>query len=144
MLRDDGRSERAIFVIDKQGIIRYVDIHDIDEQPNNEELFKVLAQLEPELTEKWEKTHVTDTSQPEPDADVVLYCTPWCPSCRRARAFLNENDIPYVEVDVSRDRAAADRVRGWANGYETTPTFNIKGNIIVNFNKKEVEDALGM
>lgn len=144
MLRDDGRSERAIFVIDKQGIIRYVDIHDIDEQPNNEELFKVLAQLEPELTEKWEKNHVIDTSQPEPDADVVLYCTPWCPSCRRARAFLNENDIPYVEVDVSRDRAAADRVRGWANGYETTPTFNIKGNIIVNFNKKEVEDALGM
>lgn len=144
MLRDDGRSERAIFVIDKQGIIRYVDIHDIDEQPNNEELFKVLAQLEPDLTEKWEKTHVIDTSQPEPDADVVLYCTPWCPSCRRARAFLNENDIPYVEVDVSRDRAAADRVRGWANGYETTPTFNIKGNIIVNFNKKEVEDALGM
>jgi len=28
----EGRSERAIFVIDKQGIIRHIDIHDIDLQ----------------------------------------------------------------------------------------------------------------
>ena len=30
----DGYSERAIFVIDKRGFIRYIDIHDIDEQPD--------------------------------------------------------------------------------------------------------------
>ena len=32
----EGRSERALFVIDKQGVIQYIDIHDIDEQPDNE------------------------------------------------------------------------------------------------------------
>ena len=32
-------SERAIFVIDKRGVIRYVDVHDIGEQPDNEVLF---------------------------------------------------------------------------------------------------------
>ena len=144
VLRDDGRSERAIFVIDKQGIIRYVDIHDIDEQPNNDDLFKVLAELEPELTALWESTYVIDDAQPEPEADVVLYCTPWCPACRRARAFFKEQDIPYIEIDVSRDRAAAERVKGWANGYQTTPTINIKGKIIVNFNKQEVQEALGL
>src|SRR5512136_1427972 len=53
VLRDDGRSERAIFVIDKQGIIRYVDVHDIDLQPDNEELFRVLAQIEPQLSAAW-------------------------------------------------------------------------------------------
>jgi alkyl hydroperoxide reductase subunit AhpC len=47
VLRDDGKSERAIFVIDKMGIVRYVDVHDIDLQPDNEELFRVLAELEP-------------------------------------------------------------------------------------------------
>jgi glutaredoxin len=142
VLRKEGISERAIFVIDKSGIIRYIDIHDIDNQPNNEELFQVLAELEPELTAKWEAENTLAVPQPEPEADVILYCTPWCPSCRRARAYLNENDIPYVEIDISRDRAAAERIRGWANGYETTPTFNIKGTIIVNFDKEKVAQAL--
>ena len=95
------------------------------------------------MTEKWDNENVIE-SQPEPEADVVLYCTPWCPACRRARAYLQENDIPYVEVDTSRDREAAERLKGWANGYETTPTFNIKGKIIVNFKKQEVAEALGL
>ena len=45
VLRPEGKSERAIFVIDKQGIIRYVDVHDISTQPDNEELFRVLAEV---------------------------------------------------------------------------------------------------
>ena len=32
-LRGDGQSERAIFVVDRGGVLRYIDIHDIDEQP---------------------------------------------------------------------------------------------------------------
>ena len=47
VLRAEGYSERAIFVLDKQGIVRYVDVHDIDQQPDNEELFRVLEKLEP-------------------------------------------------------------------------------------------------
>ncbi len=53
VLRPEGYSERAIFVIDKQGIIRYVDVHDIDLQPDNEELFRVLGQIEPVLSAAW-------------------------------------------------------------------------------------------
>ncbi|EGL82633.1 alkyl hydroperoxide reductase/ Thiol specific antioxidant/ Mal allergen [Caldalkalibacillus thermarum TA2.A1] len=41
-----GASERALFIIDKQGIIRFIDVHPIDEQPDNEELFEVLRKLE--------------------------------------------------------------------------------------------------
>ena len=47
VLRPDGKSERAIFVIDKQGIIRYVDVHDIDKQPDRDVLFAELEKLEP-------------------------------------------------------------------------------------------------
>lgn len=34
VLRSDGTSERALFVIDKQGIIRYIDVHDINKRPD--------------------------------------------------------------------------------------------------------------
>ena len=46
ILRSDGVSERALFVIDKKGIIRYMDVHDINERPSLEILIKELEKLE--------------------------------------------------------------------------------------------------
>ncbi len=43
--RNEGFSERAIFVIDKEGFIRYIDIHDIGDRPSNEVLFKELERI---------------------------------------------------------------------------------------------------
>jgi len=143
VLRPEGKSERAIFVLDKEGIIRYVDVHDIDQQPDNEELFRVLAQIDPQAAAA-ARPAAQPQAEPAPTADVVMYCTPWCPACKRARAYLKGRNIDYVEVDISRDRAAAQRVRGWANGNETTPTFNIKGTVIVNFDQAKVNRALGI
>ncbi len=45
VLRSDGLSERALFVIDKKGVIRYIDIHDINEKPPISELEKALEGL---------------------------------------------------------------------------------------------------
>lgn len=33
VLRGEGKAERAIFVVDKAGVIRHIDVHDIDEPP---------------------------------------------------------------------------------------------------------------
>ena len=41
----DGISERALFIVDKQGKIAYKDIHEISDQPDNEDLFEVLRKL---------------------------------------------------------------------------------------------------
>jgi len=43
--RKEGHSERALFVVDKQGKVVYKDVHDISHQPDNEEVFKVLRTL---------------------------------------------------------------------------------------------------
>ena len=42
---NDGISERALFIVDKEGKLAYKDIHDIADQPDNEELFEVLRKL---------------------------------------------------------------------------------------------------
>ena len=46
VLRSDGVTERALFIIDKKGIIRYIDIHDINKLPPLEELVKALEDLQ--------------------------------------------------------------------------------------------------
>src|SRR6185369_5655935 len=45
VLRNTGISERAIFVVDKQGIIRYIDIHDIGEVPPTDKIIEALDAL---------------------------------------------------------------------------------------------------
>jgi peroxiredoxin (alkyl hydroperoxide reductase subunit C) len=45
VLRSDGVSERALFIIDKKGIIRHIDIHDINEKPSLKDLAKALEEL---------------------------------------------------------------------------------------------------
>lgn len=46
ILRSDGVTERAIFVIDKKGIIRYIGVGDINKRPRLEILVKELERLE--------------------------------------------------------------------------------------------------
>ena len=144
VLREEGKSERAIFVIDKEGIIRYVDVHDIDLQPDNDVLIKVLEAVDPEAAEKAAANAkpIEHKDFVEPDAEVVMYCTKWCPGCRRAREWFAKNNIEYVEVDITKERMAAELVKEWNDGSETTPTFNINGQIFPLFDIQKIEKAL--
>ncbi|MGD9817880.1 MAG: peroxiredoxin [Desulfomonilaceae bacterium] len=45
ILRSDGVSERATVVIDKHGVVRYVEVHDINAIPRLEDLVKELNKL---------------------------------------------------------------------------------------------------
>jgi peroxiredoxin len=43
---ESGQAERAIFVIDKKGLIAYLDIHDISEQPPTDKIIEALDRLQ--------------------------------------------------------------------------------------------------
>ncbi|MBW2560172.1 MAG: redoxin domain-containing protein [Deltaproteobacteria bacterium] len=45
VLRSDGTAERAIIIIDKGGIIRYIDVNDINKRPFLESIIKELEKL---------------------------------------------------------------------------------------------------
>ncbi len=46
VLRREGVAERAIFIIDKEGIIRYIDIHDINDDPGMNAIIRTLEEIE--------------------------------------------------------------------------------------------------
>jgi glutaredoxin len=151
ILRQEGYSERALFIIDKQSVIRYIDIHDIDDQPDNEMLFQELAKVAgvpvPHAITDADvlsaSTDIGDISREKPPK-VIMYCTNWCPACRRARDYLKQHDIVYEEIDIGSDRKAAERVRGWADGNETTPTFEVWDQVVVNFLRARLNTLLGI
>jgi mycoredoxin len=54
---------------------------------------------------------------------IVLYSTTWCGDCRRSKRWLNDNAIPYTEIDIERDATAAEYVRQVNHGHSVVPTI---------------------
>lgn len=140
VLRPEGHSERAIFIIDKEGIIRYIDIHDIDEQPDNDVLLAELKKIIPNSESQINRLY--QDNEEIPSSGVVMYCTPWCPDCRKARVWLKERGVDFVEVDISVNLNAARKVRSWGQGYQITPTFDVNGQIVLDFDQQKLSEML--
>jgi glutaredoxin len=73
---------------------------------------------------------------------VVLFCNKWCPGCRRARLWFENNQVEYTEYDVTRNPAAAKQVKEWTGGNLTTPTFYVNGEVVVDWKEDEVSRLL--
>ncbi len=144
VLRSEGHSERAIFVIDRRGIIRYIDIHNIDEQPDNAVLFAELEKLAPPAGAQAHPPVLAPAATPAslPHGGIVRYCTPWCPDCRTARQWMKDCNLQFTEVDVTRNPDAAAQVRRWNDGSLVTPTFDVDGTIVSDFDKTRLSEIL--
>ncbi len=148
----EGHSERAIFVLDRVGIIRYIDIHPIDDRPNNEELRKVLRALEAEYKAEAKQESEAAASMGVyageedavaiPEGDVVLYCARWCKDCRKAKAWLEEHGVSYVEVDIDYNFAARAQVRKWGGGSLITPVILFDETVILDYDVPRLEESL--
>jgi len=74
---------------------------------------------------------------------VIIYTTPTCRFCAAAKRYLQERKIPFRDVDVSRNpAAAAEMVR--KSGQQGVPVLDINGKIIIGFDKPKINSALGI
>jgi glutaredoxin 3 len=74
---------------------------------------------------------------------VIIYGTPTCPYCVKAKQFLKENQVAFGDFDVSSNRAAADEMAR-KSGQMGVPVLDIDGEIIVGFDKERIKAALGL
>ena len=78
-----------------------------------------------------------------PTHRVLVFTTPTCPWCVRAKHYLRQRNVKFREVDVSRDPAAArDLVR--RTGQMGVPVVEIDGRPIVGFDKQQIDRLLGL
>jgi glutaredoxin 3 len=74
---------------------------------------------------------------------VVVYSSPTCVWCMRAKTYLRTQGVAFRDVDVSRDPAAArDLVR--RTGQMGVPVIEIDGHPIVGFDQARIDSALGL
>ena len=78
-----------------------------------------------------------------PGHRVIVFSTPTCVWCGRAKTYLRSRGIAFRDVDVSRDAAAArDLVR--RTGQMGVPVIEIDGRPIVGFDQRRIDAALGL
>ncbi len=65
------------------------------------------------------------TERPYPQ--VTVYVRPWCGSAMRVKRWLDQRQIPYTEIDISKDAEAARYVEELNGGYQSVPTILFDG-----------------
>lgn len=74
-------------------------------------------------------------------AKVIVYSTPTCPYCARAKQLLKAKGVQFEDKDVSRDPAAASEMIK-KSGQRAVPVLEIGGTIIVGYDPRRIEEAL--
>ena len=74
---------------------------------------------------------------------VIVFSTPTCSYCRKAKQYFRKHQVPFRDVDVSRDQSAArDMVR--RSGQQGVPQIDIGGKLIVGFDRPKIDRLLGL
>lgn len=72
---------------------------------------------------------------------IVIFTTPTCVFCRKAKEYFQSKRLKFKEIDVSKDLAAAqDMVR--RSGQMGVPVILINNHVVVGFDVGRIERLL--
>lgn len=74
---------------------------------------------------------------------VRVYTTTFCPWCIAAKNFLKKYNIPFQEINVEKDKKAAEEMIR-KSGQTGVPVIEIDGKIIIGFDERKIKEALGL
>ncbi|HOF50620.1 MAG TPA: glutaredoxin domain-containing protein [Candidatus Colwellbacteria bacterium] len=74
---------------------------------------------------------------------VKIYSTPVCVYCRMAKEFFKKNNVEFEEVNVAVDRQAAEEMV-MKSHQMGVPVIDIDGEIFLGFNRRDLEEKLGI
>ena len=82
-----------------------------------------------------------------PSDGVIIYGTPWCGACQRARAFLEERNVPYRFKDIEKDATfaaeLADKAAWLRVRADRVPVLDIRGVLVIGFEPARIRTLIG-
>ncbi len=73
---------------------------------------------------------------------VEIFTSESCGFCHEAKDFLKENNIEFIEHNISEDFEAKRMLI--KKGFRSVPVININGTDIMGFDKEKVSSLLGL
>lgn len=72
---------------------------------------------------------------------IRIFTTNACPWCDRAKEYLAAKKVKYQEIDVVKDKKAAEEMIE-LSGQLGVPVIDINGNVIVGFDREAIDKEL--
>jgi mycoredoxin len=86
-----------------------------------------------------------DQPMEKSDEKIIIYGTEWCGDCRRARRFFDQNGIPYLWINIDRDKDAERFVLKTNGGMRSVPTIVFPDHsILVEPSSHRIAEKLGL
>jgi len=74
---------------------------------------------------------------------VVVYSRATCSYCAAVKRYLKDHRVAFREIDVSHNAQAAAQIKSKV-GKEVVPVIDVNGRLIVGFDKRRLNAALGI
>jgi len=75
------------------------------------------------------------------DKKVVIYSTPTCPYCKRAKDYFTQKGIAYTDYNVAEDREKAKEMIQKSKQMGV-PVIIVGGEVLVGFNQAKLDSLL--
>jgi glutaredoxin-like YruB-family protein len=72
---------------------------------------------------------------------VTVYSTPTCPFCVYAKDYFKQNNVPFEDIDVTKDQAKAKEMVE-KSGQMGVPVIEIGSDIVIGFQPEVFEELL--
>ncbi|MFO7928823.1 MAG: glutaredoxin domain-containing protein [Candidatus Humimicrobiaceae bacterium] len=72
---------------------------------------------------------------------VIVYSTSTCPYCNRVKDYLASKGVKFKNIDIAKDKKYLDEMVK-KSGQMGIPVIDIGGNIIIGFEKEEIDKAV--
>jgi glutaredoxin-like YruB-family protein len=73
---------------------------------------------------------------------VTIYSTPTCHFCHAAKAFFDENNVRYTDVNVAEDAAQRQEMIE-LTGQMGVPVIRIDDDVVVGFDEGKLKELVG-
>jgi|GEM_PF-436972 len=84
-----------------------------------------------------------DESRKKKYPRVTLYSSPTCYYCKKIKDYLKKNEVPYRDIDISKDQKAARRLVQ-KTGQIGVPQIFIGSSHLLGYNEKKINEFLGI
>lgn len=76
-------------------------------------------------------------------SQVLVYSTDACPYCHMVKDYLKEKGVAFTDFNVAEDEAKSKEMVE-KSGQMGVPVVDIDGQIVIGFNREEIDKLLGL
>ena len=96
----------------------------------------------PKVKEDVSRPQGSRVKEKRQNVNVIMYMTPSCPYCRKAREYIRSLNVNLIEYNVEGDRNRREEMLSKSGGATGVPLIDVEGILIRGYNPEAIRTAI--